>query len=254
MRSIALITGATSGIGEATAYCLAAEGFSLILSGRRVERLKCVADSIMSKYAIDVLKLSMDVSDRDQVVHSISRLPTAWKKISLLVNNAGLAMGFDPFDNASFEDWDNMINTNIRGVLNVTREVLPFFIENNGCQIINVSSIAGTQVYENGNVYCATKHAVHALTKLDLLKYGIRVSSISPGAVSTEFSDVRFKGDEERASKVYDGYEPLSAKDVAEAITFMVTRPEHVNINDLEITPSAQANAFYLNREVYEAN
>ena len=160
-------------------------------------------------------------------------------------------MGFDSVDKASFQDWDGMIDTNIHGILNVTRALLPNFIENQKGQIINISSIAGTQVYENGNIYCATKHAVHAITKsmrIDLLKYGIRVSSISPGAVDTEFSTVRFKGDKERASKVYEGYQPLSATDIADTITFMVTRPEHVNINDIEITPSAQANAFYLER------
>lgn len=251
MRRIALITGATAGIGNATAHKLAGNNYNLIITGRRKDLLDNLKKELGIKYKCDVLTLNFDVRDPKQVDEMINSLPESWKKIDVLVNNAGLAAGLNPIQSGDMADWEQMIDTNVKGLLYITRKVSPLMIENGHGHIINISSIAGKEVYENGNVYCATKHAVDALTKamrIDLLKHSIKVTSISPGAVDTEFSIVRFKGDNERAAKVYEGFTPLFADDVAEAILFAVTRPAHVNINDMLIMPASQANATTFHR------
>ncbi|WP_183580062.1 SDR family NAD(P)-dependent oxidoreductase [Mucilaginibacter sp. X5P1] len=245
MAKIALITGATSGIGEATAHLFAREGYNLILTGRRLDRLDKLASQLNKKHNIEVAVSSFDVRDRAQVIENLEALPAKWKKINVLINNAGLSQGLDPIDKGDLDDWDTMIDTNVKGLLYVTKIVSNWMIANGNGHIVNLGSIAGIDVYTNGNVYCATKHAVDALNKgmrLDLLPHGIKVTAIHPGAVETEFSNVRFKGDDARAKKVYDGFDPLVAEDVAETIWFAVSRPKHVNINELVVMPTAQAN------------
>ncbi|MBK0378603.1 SDR family oxidoreductase [Mucilaginibacter segetis] len=246
MAKIALITGATAGIGEACAHTFAREGYNLILTGRRMDRLERLADKLNEEYNVKVAVSSFDVRSREQVVSNLDTLPADWKQIDVLVNNAGLSQGLDPVQSGSYEDWDTMIDTNVKGLLYVTRVVSNWMIDNGTGHIINIGSIAGKEVYPNGNVYCATKHAVDALTKamrIDMLKHGIRVTAVHPGAVETEFSEVRFKGDKERAKKVYDGFEPLVAQDIAETVWFAASRPAHVNINELTVMPTAQATA-----------
>jgi len=246
MAKIALITGATSGIGEAAAELFAREGYDLVLTGRRTERLDHVAKRLNKKYNVDVATSSFDVRDREEVVTTLNDLPAKWKKINVLVNNAGLSVGLDPIDKGDYEDWDRMIDTNVKGLLYVSKIVANWMIEYGHGHIINIGSIAGKEVYANGNVYCASKHAVDALSKamrIDLLPHGIKVTAVHPGAVETEFSIVRFKGDEKRAKKVYEGFDALSADDIAETIWFAVSRPAHVNINELIVMPTAQANA-----------
>ncbi|MDR0714723.1 MAG: SDR family NAD(P)-dependent oxidoreductase [Bacteroidales bacterium] len=246
MKKIAIVTGSTSGIGKATAKILAQNGYNLIVTGRRKERLDELKEALGIKYKCDVLVLNFDIRDRECTETAIDGLPQQWKKISVLVNNAGLASGLAPIHEGSVEDWEQMIDTNIKGLLYITRKVTPLMIEAGGGHIVNLSSIAAKEVYENGNVYCATKHAVDALTKgmrLDLLKHNIKVTSISPGMVDTEFSTVRFKGDADRAGKVYEGLVPLHDVDVADAIWYVLSRPAHVNINDMLVMPVAQANA-----------
>lgn len=246
MAKIALITGATAGIGEATAEVFAREGYNLILTGRRLERLDKLAAHLNKKYNVEVAVSSFDVRNRDEVLDNLEKLPAKWKKVNVLVNNAGLSQGLDPIDKGSIDDWDTMIDTNVKGLLYVSRIVSNWMITNGHGHIINIGSIAGIDVYANGNVYCATKHAVDALNKamrIDLLPHGIKVTAVHPGAVETEFSEVRFKGDKARAKKVYDGFEPLAAVDIAETIWFAVSRPAHVNINELIVMPTAQANA-----------
>lgn len=246
MTKIALITGATSGIGEACAKIFAREGYQLILTGRRLERLENLAKKLNDKYGVQVAVSSFDIRNRDAVVKNLEELPENWKKVDVLINNAGLSQGLDPIQKGSFDDWDTMIDTNIKGLLYVSKIVSNWMIENKKGHIINIGSIAGKEVYANGNVYCATKHAVDAINqgmRIDLLPYGIKVTAVHPGAVETEFSEVRFKGDKERAKKVYQGFEPLVANDIAETIWFVASRPAHVNINDLLIMPTAQANA-----------
>lgn len=245
MAKIALITGATSGIGEACAHIFAQQGYHLVIVGRRENLLDKLAHHLSDKYAVEVKKLAADVRDKENINYVLDTLPASWKAIDVLVNNAGLSMGLDPFDKGSTDDWDTMIDTNIKGFLYVSKVVSGWMVERKAGHIINIGSIAGKEVYPNGNVYCATKHAVDALSKamrIDLLPHGIKVTGIHPGAVETEFSIVRFKGDEGRAKKVYDGFEPLIAQDIAEAIWFVVNRPAHVNINDMVIMPTAQAN------------
>lgn len=250
---IALITGATSGIGRATALRLAMDEFNLIITGRRLERLEELKKEIEVKYKKDVHILNFDIRNLDEVNSAIDSLPERWRKIDVLVNNAGLAVGLNHIQDGVIDDWERMIDTNIKGVLYITRKVAPMMIERGKGHIVNIGSIAGTQVYENGNVYCSTKHAMHALSqgmRQDMLKHNIKVTEIRPGLLETEFSIVRFKGDSEKAKNTYVGLTPLFAEDIADAIHFVLTRPSHVCINDLEVTPVAQANAYYVNRNV----
>jgi NADP-dependent 3-hydroxy acid dehydrogenase YdfG len=252
MAKIALITGASSGIGEACAHLFAQQGYNLILLGRRENLLEKVAQQLIDKYSIEVKKIQADVRDKKNINYVLETLPTSWKNIDVLVNNAGLSQGLDPIDKGDTDDWDTMIDTNVKGLLYVTKVVSNWMITQKKGHIINIGSIAGKEVYANGNVYCATKHAVDALNKamrIDLLPYGIKVTAIHPGMVETEFSIVRFKGDQARAKKVYDGFEPLHAQDIAEAIWFAVSRPAHVNINEMLIMPTAQATATTLKRD-----
>ena len=252
MAKIALITGATSGIGESCAHVFARERYNLVLTGRRLDRLEKLAAHLNTEYNAEVAIASFDVRNRDEVITNLEQLPPEWKKIDVLINNAGLSQGLDPIQNGSYADWDTMIDTNIKGLLYVSRVVSNWMITNGFGHIINLGSIAGKEVYTNGNVYCATKFAVDALNKgmrLDLLPYGIKVTAVHPGAVETEFSEVRFHGDKERADKVYDGFEPLVAEDVAETIWFAASRPPHVNINELTVMPTAQASVFNIHRK-----
>jgi NADP-dependent 3-hydroxy acid dehydrogenase YdfG len=243
---ITLITGATSGIGKSTAIEFAKNGYDLIITGRRKERLDELNTMLTQEYSIKVLNLCFDVRDEKQVEAAINSIPTEFKKIDVLVNNAGLAAGLSAIQDGKLAHWEQMIDTNIKGLLYVTKHISTILIENKKGHIINVGSIAGKEVYANGNVYCATKHAVDALNKgmrIDLLPHGIKVSSVNPGMVETEFSIVRFDGDEERAKKVYENIQPLKPEDIAETIYWMASRPAHVNINDLIIMPTIQANA-----------
>lgn len=243
---IAFITGATSGIGKSTAILFAKNRYHLIITGRRQERLSELKTFLTKEYSVKVLDLCFDVRDEKQVEKAINALPTDFKNIDVLVNNAGLAAGLSTIQDGKINHWEQMIDTNIKGLLYVTKHIAAIMIENKKGHIINVGSIAGKEVYANGNVYCATKHAVDALNKgmrIDLLPHGIKVSSVNPGMVETEFSIVRFEGDEERAKKVYENVVPLKPEDIAETIYWMATRPAHVNINDIIIMPTIQANA-----------
>ena len=245
MRKIVLVTGATAGIGKAVAEIVAKNGHNLILTGRRKDLLDELKNELGVKYKSDVLTLNFDIRDRQQTEDAINNLPKSWENIDALINNAGLSLGLTPIQEGMVDDWDQMIDTNIKGLLYITRKVAPLMVKRNSGHIVNISSIAAKELYEGGNVYCATKHAVDALTKgmrIDLVKHNIKVTSISPGMVETEFSIVRFKGDQTRADKVYEGLIPLNADDVAEAVWFALSRPAHVNINDMLIMPTAQAN------------
>jgi len=242
---IALITGATAGIGKSTAYKLAENKYNLIITGRRNERLENIKNDIEKKYTVKVLPLCFDIRNKTECQNALNGLPDEWKQIDVLINNAGLAQGLATIPNGLEEDWDTMIDTNIKGLLYITKIVSNWMINRKHGHIINVGSIAGKEVYPNGNVYCATKHAVDALTKalrMELLPFNIKVSAIHPGLVETEFSLVRFKGDIERAKQTYQGLQPLTPDDIAEAIWWMINRPAHVNINEMIITPSVQAN------------
>ncbi len=244
MNRIALITGATSGIGKATAELLAENNFDLILTGRRQDRLEDLADEIGQAGKINVRSLVFDIRNQDETTLAFNSLPREWKNIDVLINNAGLAVGLDPIHEGNTDDWERMIDTNIKGLLYMIRLVSPLMVKRRTGHIVNVSSIAGKEAYANGNVYCASKHAVQALTqgmRIDLVPHGVKVSSVAPGAVETEFSVVRFKGDQQKADAVYKGFTPLYAKDIAETILFMITRPAHVNIDDVLIMPTAQA-------------
>ncbi len=252
MSRIAIITGATSGIGLETARLFAEHGFALILTGRRDNRLQELKSELAEKYGAKVLTLCFDVSNSDAVKQAFGTLPGDWKEIDILINNAGLAAGFDPIQEGSQSDWEQMIDTNIKGLLYVSKAVIPYLIARNTGHIVNLSSIAGREAYANGNVYCATKAGVEFITKgmrIDLVKHNIKVSSIAPGMVDTEFSTVRFKGDKKRADNVYAGLVPLYAPDIADAILYIVTRPPHVTINEMVIMPTAQANATVTNRQ-----
>jgi NADP-dependent 3-hydroxy acid dehydrogenase YdfG len=243
---IALITGATSGIGKSTAIEFAKHGYNLIITGRRQERLEELKADLSKDYSVNVLTLCFDVRDEKQVETAINSIPAEFKKIDVLVNNAGLAAGLAPIQDGKLAHWEQMIDTNVKGLLYITKHVSKILIENKKGHIINVGSIAGKEVYANGNVYCATKHAVDALNKgmrIDLLPHGIKVSAVNPGMVETEFSIVRFDGDEERAKKVYENIQPLKPEDIAETIYWMASRPAHVNINDVIIMPTIQANS-----------
>ena len=245
MPKLILITGATSGIGRATALLFAEKGMNLIITGRREDRLLSLKKELETKN-VRVLTLCFDVRDETSVKETLGKLPAAWREIDILINNAGLAAGLGAVQNGDTDDWDRMIDTNVKGLLYVTRAIAPGMVERNAGHIINIGSIAGKEVYPNGNVYCATKHAVDALTKgmrIDLLPHNIKVTQICPGAVETEFSLVRFHGDQARADKVYEGYENLLAEDIADCIWFVVSRPSHVNINDMVVMPTAQASA-----------
>lgn len=254
MKKIAFITGATSGFGMAIARKFAANGYDLVLTGRRNDRLLALQKEIEEKYDSAVLPLCFDVQSREEVNRAIGLMSDEWKNIQVLINNAGLAAGRDYFDEASMDDWETMIDTNVKGVLYVTRALLPYLIRNarsTGAHIINIGSTAGKEVYEKGNTYCASKFAVNALSqsmRIDLLRHGIKVTVINPGAAETEFSMVRFKGDSAQAAKVYEGYQPLSAEDVADVTFYCTTLPAHVCINDLVLTSTAQANSFYLHK------
>jgi len=246
MSKIALITGATAGIGEACAHTFAREHYNLVITGRRADRLEKLAKHLIKEYAVEVHTLVFDVRNREDVIAALEELPAKWKKVDVLINNAGLSQGLDPIQNGKYSDWETMIDTNIKGLLYVSKVVSNWMIENKSGHIINMGSIAGKEIYANGNVYCATKAAVDFLNKgmrVDLLPYGIRVTAIHPGAVETEFAQVRFHGDKERAKKVYEGITPLVAEDVAETIWFAASRPAHVNINEIIVVPTAQANA-----------
>jgi NADP-dependent 3-hydroxy acid dehydrogenase YdfG len=251
-NKIALITGATAGIGRATAIHFAKEKYALIITGRRKDRLIRLTKKITNTYNTRVLPLSFDIRNYNEVEQHLNNLPKEWQKIDILINNAGLASGFGPIDKGLPEDWDKMIDTNIKGLLYATKMIIPLMIQRKKGHIINVASIAGKEVYLNGNVYCATKHAVDALSKamrIDLLPHNIKVTNIAPGMVDTEFSLVRYKGDKTTASHVYRGMEPLHAKDIAEVIFFAANRPKHVNINDIVIMPTVQANTSHLIRK-----
>lgn len=251
MKKIILITGATSGFGKAIAYTFAAAGWNCIITGRRKDRLDSIASDLQTKYATQVLSLVFDVQDRKTVTDTLSQLPAEWQAIDILVNNAGLALGRDSFENANLDDWDTMIDTNVKGLMYVTKAIVPFMIRRKIGHIINIGSTAGKEVYKDGNAYCASKHAVDAISKamrIDLLQHRIKVTSIHPGAAETEFSVVRFKGDTSKADAVYDGYQALQAEDIANITYYAATLPEHVCINDLVVTCTSQANSFYLHK------
>lgn len=248
----AFITGATSGFGKAIAYTLAQHGWRLILTGRRNDRLTEIENELRESYAADVTSLCFDVRDRNATQESIASLSKEWSDIDVLVNNAGLAAGLSTIQEGDFDDWDLMIDTNIKGLLNVTRCIIPGMVARGSGHIVNLGSIAGKKAYHKGNIYCATKAAVDVLSesmRIDLLPHGIKVTLINPGAAQTEFSLVRLKGDELAARKVYEGYDPLEAQDIADVVLFVVTRPDHVVLNDIVMTPRAQANPFYFNKK-----
>ena len=245
MSKIILITGASSGLGKATAEKFAAEGWNIILTARRKEKLAVVVNNIEKKYGVKTLSLIFDVQDKKAVFEHLENLPKEWQAINVLLNNAGLALGRDPFEEANLEDWEIMIDTNLKGLIYASKAVLPFIIAQKG-HIINIGSTAGKEVYKDGNVYCATKHAVDAISKaqrIDLLQHQVKVTAIHPGAVETDFSLVRFKGDTTKADAVYTGYTPLKAEDIADTIWYVANTPEHVCINDLVITCTAQGNS-----------
>ncbi|MBS1599573.1 MAG: SDR family NAD(P)-dependent oxidoreductase [Bacteroidetes bacterium] len=249
MNKIVLITGATSGFGKASAEKFAANGYNVIITGRRKDRIEKIKEDLEKKFFVKTLPLVFDVQDKKVVFETLQNIPDEWKKIDVLINNAGLALGRDYFEEADLEDWEIMIDTNVKGILYVTRAILPFMIAEKKGHIINIGSVAGKEVYEKGNAYCASKYAVDAISKalrIDLLRHHIKVTAIHPGAAETEFSLVRFKENEEQAKKIYEGYTPLSAQDVADIIFYCASAPAHVCINDLVVTCLAQANSYYL--------
>jgi NADP-dependent 3-hydroxy acid dehydrogenase YdfG len=241
-----MVTGATSGFGEAIAHEFAKNQFDVIITGRRADRLKKVKNDIEKGYSVKVLDLQFDIRNREETLKILNTLDSQWQQIDVLVNNAGLASGLSSVQEGDIDDWEKMIDTNVKGLLYVTRCIAPMMIKNKKGHIINIGSIAGKEVYANGNVYCASKHAVDALTKatrLDLLPHGIRVTGICPGMAETEFSIVRFHGDTEKAKNIYKGFQALSAKDIADVVYYAASRPPHVNISDVVIMPLAQGNA-----------
>lgn len=244
-----VITGATSGIGEATANLLAKNNFRLMLCGRRKDRLESLQKRLSASTEIQML--SFDVRDKDDVKATFTSLPEAWKHIDVLINCAGNARGIDPIQTGSIDDWDAMIDINVKGLLYVCHEIIPGMVTRNAGHIINIGSIAGKEVYANGNVYCASKFAVDALTRgmrIDLNAHNIKITSINPGLVETEFSLVRFKGDAEKAAAVYKGFDPLKADDIADVILFTITRPAHVVLADITVFPTAQASSMHVRR------
>lgn len=251
MKKNALITGATSGIGKATAMLLAKNNYNIIICGRREELLLSLKETLSA--FTNVHHLVFDVRDKQNVFNNINNLPESFSDIDLLVNNAGNAHGLDAIQNGNLDDWDAMIDINVKGLLYVSKAIIPKMIEKKSGHIINIGSTAAKEVYPNGNVYCASKHAVDALNnamRIDLNQHGIKVGAIHPGMVSTEFSEVRFKGDKERAAKVYEGFSPLQPEDIADIIHFVVSRPYHVNIADLIVLPTAQASSTIVNRNI----
>ncbi|MBN8699454.1 MAG: SDR family NAD(P)-dependent oxidoreductase [Chitinophagales bacterium] len=251
MNKIAVITGATAGIGKACAEKFAANQYNLIITGRRNDRLSALQTDLEKRYHIVVLPLCFDVQDKQAVDTAFGNLPENWQSIDVLINNAGLALGRDSFEDADMADWETMLNTNVHGLLYVSRALLPYMLRAKKGHIINLGSIAGKEVYEKGNVYCASKFAVDAITKsmrVDLLKHNIKVTGIHPGAVETEFSLVRFKGDEKTAGSVYNGLTPLKAEDIADTIWYCASLPAHVCINDLVITCTQQAGTYYFHK------
>ncbi|HMX35838.1 MAG TPA: SDR family NAD(P)-dependent oxidoreductase [Ferruginibacter sp.] len=251
MNKIAVITGATAGIGKACAEKFAANQYNLIITGRRNDRLSALQTDLEKRYHIAVLPLCLDVQDKQAVDTAFGNLPENWQSIDVLINNAGLALGRDSFEDADMADWETMLNTNVHGLLYVSRALLPYMLRAKKGHIINLGSIAGKEVYEKGNVYCASKFAVDAITKsmrVDLLKHNIKVTGIHPGAVETEFSLVRFKGDEKTAGSVYNGLTPLKAEDIADTIWYCASLPAHVCINDLVITCTQQAGTYYFHK------
>ena len=252
MRRIVLVTGATSGIGFSTANIFAKNGYNLIITGRRDDRLEILKNQLIKDHNIEVLTLAFDVRDLKQVEKNLGNLPESWREIDVLVNNAGLAVGLGHINEGVIDDWDRMIDTNIKGLLYVTRVLSPGMVERGKGHIINIGSIAGKEVYENGSVYCASKHGVDALSRgmrIDLVSHNIKVTNIAPGLVDTEFSIVRFKGDSEKAAIPYKGMKPLSGDDIAEVIYYCSSLPAHVTINDVVIMPTAQASATNIHRQ-----
>jgi 3-hydroxy acid dehydrogenase/malonic semialdehyde reductase len=252
VKKIICITGASSGFGKACAFKFSENHYDLIITGRREEKLLALKSTLEKKFGNRVHVMKLDVSDRGAVDKAFGTMPAPWKEIDVLLNNAGLALGRDNFDEASVDDWDTMIDTNLKGMLYVSKAVLPYMTSANSGHIINIGSTAGKQVYQKGNVYCATKHAVQAISeamRIDLLAHKIKVTVIHPGAAETEFSLVRLKQNATEAKKVYEGYEPLHAEDIANIVYYAASLPAHVCINELEVTCLAQANAFYLFKE-----
>lgn len=251
MNKIILITGASSGFGKAIAEKFASAGWNCIITGRRADRLEAVANSLKEQFGVQVLPLVFDVQNREAVFEAINHLPEAWQSIDVLVNNAGLALGRDSFENADIDDWETMLDTNVKGVMYVTRAVLPFMIAHNKGHIINMGSVAAKDVYKSGNGYNASKFALDALSKsmrIDLLPHRIKVTAIHPGAADTEFSMVRFKGDKNKASQVYEGFTPLYANDIADVTYYCATLPENICINDLVVTSLAQADSNHFHK------
>jgi NADP-dependent 3-hydroxy acid dehydrogenase YdfG len=251
MTNTILITGASSGFGKAIAEKFSSAGWNCIITGRRAERLKEISEELQKKYPVKIFSLVFDVQDRTAVFNAIQSLPPEWQTIDVLVNNAGLALGRDSFENANLDDWDTMIDTNLKGLLYVSKAVLPFMISRKKGQVINIGSVAGKLVYKEGNGYCASKHAVDAISKamrIDLLPHHIKITAIHPGAAETEFSLVRFKGDDTKAKQVYDGFTPLYANDIADVVFYCAGLPENICINDLTVTSTAQADAIYIHK------
>jgi 3-hydroxy acid dehydrogenase / malonic semialdehyde reductase len=251
-NKIVFITGASSGIGKSCARGFAAEGARLILAARRAERLEALSAELEEAHAVPVLKLTFDVRNAEAVAAAVSGLPNEWKAVEVLVNNAGLSRGLSKLHEGELRDWEEMIDTNVKGLLYVSRAVIPGMVERGRGHVINIGSIAGHEVYPSGNVYCATKFGVKALSKgmrMDLNGTGLRVSSVDPGMVETEFSLVRFRGDGERAAKVYQGLDPLTPDDIADAVVYCATRPPHVNVSEMIVMPTAQASTMVMNRK-----
>ena len=252
MTKKVFITGATSGFGKAIAEIFARNGHDCIINGRRADRLDSMQRELEQKFNVAIYTLCFDVRNKEEVSKAILGLPDGWKDIDILVNNAGLALGRDYFDEADMNDWDTMIDTNVKGLLYVSKAVIPVMTKRKIGHIINIGSTAAKEVYEKGNVYCASKSAVDAISqsmRIDLLRHGIKVTAVHPGAAETEFSIVRFKGDEETAKSVYKGFKPLGAEDIASVVYYCTTLPDHVCINDLVLTSTAQANSFYFHRQ-----
>jgi len=249
---IAVITGGTAGIGKACAEKFAEAGWNLVLTGRREERLQALKADLEARFKIEVKALVFDVRSQSQTEENLNSLPDSWQQVDLLINNAGLAVGKDPIHEGNIDDWDAMIDTNVKGLLYVSRVIMPWMTARKSGHIVNIGSVAGTEVYPKGNVYCASKHAVEAISqgmRQDLLPYGIRVTNICPGLVETEFSIVRFKGDEAKADAVYQGFEPLVGEDIADVVYYAASLPPHICLNNINLTCTAQANSTLLRRQ-----